>query len=81
MNFTIIDKIFKAMEVKADSIGYNLDASRDYLDAVRIVTTIEDEGRKATKSEMMRLTPRSAHLLNRLGFEPLGIEAIELLIA
>lgn len=79
MNFDNINKILKLIESKADSIGYDIDNSRDYKEAISIVVDVETENRSIKKGEMIRLSPRIAHLLWRLNIS--DIELIELLIA
>lgn len=79
MNFNNINKIFKAIEAKADSIGYDIDNNRDYKEAIAIVVDVEMDNREIKRSEMIRLSPRIAHLLCTLKISE--IELIELLIA
>ena len=79
MNFNNINKILKAIETKADSIGYDIDNNRDYKEAITIVVDVEMDNRSIKKGEMIRLTPRIAQLLRKL--EISDIELIELLIA
>lgn len=56
MNFTNIDKILKALEASAQSIGYDIDNDADYLALVRLVTDLEEASRPATNRERMRIT-------------------------
>lgn len=79
MNFDNINKILKLIESKADSIGYDIDNSRDYKEAISIVVDVETENRSIKKGEMIRLSPRIAHLLWRLDISDVAL--IELLIA
>lgn len=79
MNFNNINKILKAIEAKADSIGYDIDNNRDYKEAISIVVDVEMDDREIKRGEMIRLSPRIAHLLRTL--EISDIELIELLIA
>lgn len=56
MNFTNIDKILKALEASAQSVGYDIDNDGDYLALVALVTDLEEANRSATKMERMRIT-------------------------
>lgn len=56
MNFTNIDKILKALETSAQSVGYDIDNDGDYLALVALVTDLEEANRSATKMERMRIT-------------------------
>lgn len=79
MNFNNINKIFKLIESKADSIGYDIDNDRTYKEAISIVVDVETENRSIKKGEMIRLSPRIADLLWRLDISDVAL--IELLIA
>ena len=79
MNFNNINKIFKLIESKADSIGYDIDNNRDYKEAIAIVVDVEMDNRSIKKGDMIRLSPRIAQLLQLLKISE--IELIELLIA
>lgn len=56
MNFTNIDKILKALEASAQSVGYDIDNDGDYLALVTLVTDLEEARRPATNRERMRIT-------------------------
>lgn len=56
MNFTNIDKILKALEASAQSVGYDIDNDGDYLALVALVTDLEEAHRPATNRERMRIT-------------------------
>lgn len=56
MNFTNIDKILKALEASAQSVGYDIDNDGDYLALVALVTDLEEANRSATRMERMRIT-------------------------
>ena len=56
MNFTSIDKILKALEASAQSVGYDIDHDGDYLALVALVTDLEEANRPATNRERMRIT-------------------------
>lgn len=56
MNFTNIDKILKALEASAQSVGYDIDNDGDYLALVALVTDLEEARRPATDRERMRIT-------------------------
>ena len=79
MNFNAIDKLLKLIETEADAIGFDLDHNRDYLDAVAIITKVEDENRPATKTELRNVTARLAGLCWRVGINECHL--IDLLIA
>lgn len=49
MNFNNINKIFKLIESKADSIGYDIDNDRTYKEAISIVVDVETENRSIKK--------------------------------
>lgn len=79
MNFNTIDKLLKLIETEADAVGFDLDHNRDYLDAVALITKIEDENRPATKTELRNVTARLAGLCWRVGINEVAL--IDLLIA
>ena len=79
MNFNAIDKLLKLIETKADAAGFDLDHDRDYLEAVAIITKVEDEKRPATKTELRKVSPRLASLCWGLGINEVAL--IDLLIA
>lgn len=79
MNFNAIDKLLKLIETEADAVGFDLDHNRDYLDAVTLITKVEDENRPATKTELRNVTARLAGLCWRAGIDECHL--IDLLIA
>ena len=64
MNFNNINKIFKAIEAKADSIGYDIDNNRDYKEAISIVVDVEMDNREIKRSEMIKRIDKYSRLVN-----------------
>lgn len=79
MNFTNIDKILKALEASAQTVGYDIDHDGDYLALVTMVTDLEEANRSATRMERMRITVLLSIVSDRA--EISNFDLIEALIA
>lgn len=69
MNTTIIDKMLKMIERRADSVGYDIDNNADYIALCQLVTDITVNDKVPTIEEKLE----AAQVLN-LFFDALGLD-------
>jgi hypothetical protein len=68
MNTTIIDKMLKMIECRADSVGYDIDSNADYIALCQLVTDITVNDKVPTIEEKLE-----AALVLNLFFDALGL--------
>ena len=68
MNTTIIDKMLKMIECRADSVGYDIDSNADYVALCQLVTDITVNDKVPTIEEKLE-----AALTLNLFFDALGL--------
>lgn len=69
MNTTIIDKMLKMIERRADSVGYDIDNNADYIALCQLVTDITVNDKVPTIEEKL-----AAGLVLNLFFDALGLD-------
>jgi hypothetical protein len=69
MNTTIIDKMLKMIECRADSVGYDIDSNADYVELCQLVTDITVNDKVPTIEEK-----QAVGLVLNLLFDALGLD-------